>query len=133
MKSEDLPTDTSAPLKTLVGKNFKQEVIDSGKDVFIKFYAPWCGHCKKMAPTWEKLAAELVNVPGLVIGNFDATANEAAGVAVSGYPTLKLYVGGKPIDFKGGNRELEDFKKFLTENSPAYKKYLETAKPNEEL
>ena len=60
----------------------------------IKFYAPWCGHCKKLAPTWDKLAEELKDVKNVEVGKFDATANEFPGVEVRGYPTLKLYVAG---------------------------------------
>ena len=62
-----------------------------------------------------------------MIAKFDATANEFPGVEVRGYPTLKLYVAGekKPIDFSGKERELENFKDFLKEKSPAYKKHLE--------
>lgn len=53
LKSEEIPADTSEPLKILVGKNFQSVVVDSDADVFVKFYAPWCGHCKKLAPVWE--------------------------------------------------------------------------------
>jgi len=62
--------------------------------VFVKYYAPWCGHCKKLAPIWDDLAKELSDVKGLVIGKFDATANEVDGVEIRGYPTLKFYPKG---------------------------------------
>ena len=51
-------------------------VIKSESDVFIKFYAPWCGHCKAMAEDWEKLAAEYADDSSLTIAEFDATAND---------------------------------------------------------
>ncbi len=111
----------------LVGKNFHKEVIDNDKDVLIKIYAPWCGHCKKLAPIWTRLAEELKDVPNLVIAKFDATVNEAEGVSTKGYPTLKFYPkGGKqePVEYSGG-RNLEDFKTYLRLNSVAYQKYLE--------
>jgi len=96
-------------------------------DVFVKFYAPWCGHCKKLAPIWEELAEELKSVPHLTIGKFDATANEVDGVEIRGYPTLKFYSKGSkssPVDYDG-ERDLEGFKNWLKEHSSAYKKHLE--------
>ena len=114
-------------MKTIVGKNFNDVVLNSDKDVFVKYYAPWCGHCKKLAPIWEELANEFKDVPGLVIGKFDATANEVDGLEIRGYPTLKFYPKGNkssPVDYDGG-RELADFKKWLSENSQAIKSHNE--------
>jgi protein disulfide-isomerase A1 len=127
LKSEEIPADNSDPLKILVGKNFQQVVLDSNDDVLVKYYAPWCGHCKKLAPTWEQLAAEFKDVPGLVIAKFDATANEVDGLEIRGYPTLKFYPRGNkqnPVDYDGG-REFDDFKKWIMENSSAAKAYFE--------
>ena len=116
------------PLKTVVGKTFKNLVLQSDNDVFIKFYAPWCGHCKKLAPLWDKIAEELKSVPGLVIANFDATANEVEGLNVRGYPTMRLYKKGEknaPVDFDG-ERDIEGMKQWLKSKSSAYKRYLES-------
>ncbi len=56
LKSEEVPTDNDdADVKVAVGKNFDELVINSDKDTLIEFYAPWCGHCKKLAPTFEEL------------------------------------------------------------------------------
>lgn len=60
-------------------------------DWFIKFYAPWCGHCKRLAPTWEEVATELkgeVNV-----AKVDVTQNRALGkqYGIKGFPTLLLF------------------------------------------
>lgn len=67
-------------MKVVVGKNFNDIVRDSTDDVLLEFYAPWCGHCKQLAPKYDQLAEELKNVPGLVIAKVDATANEIEGV-----------------------------------------------------
>ena len=101
--------------------------MDSDKDVLVKYYAPWCGHCKKLAPIWEQVAEELKEVSDLVIGDFDATANEVDGVDIKGYPTLIFYPKGNkasPISFEG-ERDLDGIKNFLKEKSAAYKHYLE--------
>ena len=89
--------------------------------MLVKYYAPWCGHCKALAPTWDTLGDDVKDIEDLVIAKFDATANEVAGLEIRGYPTLKYY----PKDNKAGvdyagDRELDDFKKWLSENSSAY-------------
>ena len=55
LKSEPIPEEQGA-LTVLVGKNWEQIVKDETKDVLVKYYAPWCGHCKALAPTWDDLA-----------------------------------------------------------------------------
>jgi len=122
LKSEEIPENNDGPLTVLVGKNFHDIVNDSTKDVLVKYYAPWCGHCKKLAPIWDELAESVKDVSDLVIAKFDATVNEVAGLEIRGYPSLKFY----PKDNKAGvdydgERELPDFKNWLSENSGAYK------------
>lgn len=96
--------------------------MDPTKDVLVKYYAPWCGHCKKLAPIWDELAEHYANVDDLVIAKFDSTANEVDGVDIRSYPTLKFYAKDNKagVDYSEG-RELEDFKVWLDENSSAAK------------
>lgn len=120
LKSEPIPEEQGA-LTVLVGKNWEQIVKDETKDVLVKYYAPWCGHCKALAPTWDDLAEQVKDIDDLIIAKFDATANEVAGLDIRGYPTLKYYPKNDKsgLDYNG-ERDVEDFKKFLSENSSAY-------------
>jgi len=93
----------------LTSKNFKSLVVDS-KDVwFVEFYAPWCGHCKNLAPTWEKLATALEGM--IKVGAVDMTTDQDAGAPydVKGFPTIKFFGADKrkPSDYNG-DRSLDD-------------------------
>lgn len=125
LKSADIPADNSEPVKVIVGKTFKDLVLNNDNDVFVEFYAPWCGHCKKLAPIWDELAAFYKDVSTLTIAKMDATANEVEGVDIRGYPTLKFYPKGSkssPVDYDGA-RDLEGFKTWLSEHSQAVKNH----------
>jgi len=99
----------------LVGSNFEEVALDATKDVLVEFYAPWCGHCKQLAPVWDKLGEAFEDNEKVVIAKMDMTVNELENVKVSGFPTIKLFSAGgnKEVDYDGG-RTLEEFIKFLT-------------------
>jgi len=98
----------------LVGKNFDQIARDPTKHVLVEFYAPWCGHCKQLAPIWEELGEKYKDTVDVVIAKMDSTGNEVLGVKVSGYPTLKYFPKGsnEVVDYSG-DRTLEGFVKFI--------------------
>src|SRR3954463_8420804 len=56
MKSEPVPSE-QGDVKVAVAKNFKELIMDADRDALIEFYAPWCGHCKSLAPKYEELAS----------------------------------------------------------------------------
>jgi protein disulfide isomerase len=121
LKSETVtPEDTAGNVKVLKGTSFNDIVMNNDKDVLVEFYAPWCGHCKKLAPTWDELGDKFAAVDSVVIAKMDSTANEVdvEGLDVKGFPTLYFFPGKdkKPIKYESG-RELEDFVEYLKENA----------------
>jgi protein disulfide-isomerase A1 len=120
-KSDPIPETNDEPVKILVGKSFPDLVINSDDDVLVEFYAPWCGHCKQLAPIYDSLAKRVSKIPNLVIAKIDSTANEVEGVDIRGFPTIKLFPRGRkhsPIDFDGDRTE-EGFVEFLKKNTRA--------------
>ncbi|KNC83931.1 hypothetical protein SARC_03846 [Sphaeroforma arctica JP610] len=115
LNSEDVPEDWNAePVKVLVGKNFHEVAFDEKKDVFVEFYAPWCGHCKSLAPIWDELAEGYESNDNVVIAKMDSTANEVKEVSVKGFPTLKFFPAGSKdiLDYEGA-RTLEALKEYV--------------------
>jgi protein disulfide-isomerase A1 len=104
MKSEPIPTEPyDGRVRVLVGQNFEDVVYDTSKDVMVEFYAPWCGHCKKLAPEYEKAAEMFKDVPSVVLAKIEATANEVKGHSVTGFPTLKFFPANNKagLDYQG--------------------------------
>lgn len=112
IKSEPLPTkeeQEANPVVKLVAHNHEEILGDVSKDVFVKYYAPWCGHCKKLAPVWEELGEIFNSNTGksqVVIADIDHTANDVSvPVDIEGYPTLLLYPANGELDEKTGLRK----------------------------
>ncbi|RWR99954.1 thioredoxin domain-containing protein 5-like protein [Dinothrombium tinctorium] len=82
---------------------------------FIKFYAPWCGHCQRLAPIWDLLANSFQHDKSVFISKFDCDAYPAIcqKYEVKGYPTLLWIVDGKVKEKYSGARTHEDLKKFV--------------------
>ncbi|GFS01776.1 protein disulfide-isomerase [Elysia marginata] len=120
VKSEPVPESNDEPVKVVVGKNFDEIVNNKEKDVLIEFYAPWCGHCKSLAPKYDELAKKLEDEDSVVIAKMDATANDVPSpYEVRGFPTIYYAPKGSkdsPKKYEGG-REVNDFIKYLAKES----------------
>jgi len=81
----------------------------------LEFYAPWCGHCKRLAPTWAELATKAKDTGAFKVGKVDCTVNKdtCSNFGVRGYPTVKLTDGTSVYDYKG-QRTIAEFEAFAT-------------------
>lgn len=118
VKSEEIPESQDEPVTVVVGKSF-DSVVKSGKNVFIEFYAPWCGHCKRLEPVWTELATKFKDVDNLTVAKMDATANDVPDPEfdVKGFPTLYFVQSSGKISKYEGGRTLEDLAKFVEEKA----------------
>jgi len=96
----------------ITAENFEELVLRSEKPVLVDFWAEWCGPCKMMAPTLDRVAAERED---LVIAkiNVDDLGDIAAKYGVRGIPTLMLFKKGEVDRTKVGALSGEQLKKFL--------------------
>ncbi|CAL9115979.1 protein disulfide-isomerase-like [Musa acuminata AAA Group] len=116
-KSESVPEVNNEPVKIVVAKSLQEIVFSSGKNVLLEFYAPWCGHCKKLAPILEEVAISFENDADVIIAKMDATKNDVPDeFAVQGYPTLYFVSASGKISQYEGNRTVEDFINFVNNN-----------------
>lgn len=108
--------------------NFDAKVISVSPDtvVLVEFFAPWCGHCKQLAPTYAQVARTVHSDPDTygektMIASVDATQHQslASKYGIQGFPTIKLFVGGKLRQDYSGPRDAASIQEFVRSNRPA--------------
>uniref|UniRef100_A0A3P9KWZ5 Protein disulfide-isomerase A6 n=1 Tax=Oryzias latipes TaxID=8090 RepID=A0A3P9KWZ5_ORYLA len=87
----------------LTPSNFNREVMQSDSLWLVEFYAPWCGHCRNLAPDWKKAATALKGI--VKVGAVDADEHKSLGgqYGVRGFPTIKIFGANKnkPEEYQG--------------------------------
>ncbi|XP_071957200.1 thioredoxin domain-containing protein 5-like [Antedon mediterranea] len=110
------PVETESSVDVLTDDTFKDSVA---KDLtLVKFYAPWCGHCKRLAPTWDTLAEKFDDNDKVSIAKIDCTVHKSTcqQYEVRGYPTLILFKNGKNVEKYSKSRELDSLFSFMNDH-----------------
>jgi len=95
--------------------------LTAGKTVFLKFYAPWCGHCKAMKPAWDELMDEYESNQEVLVADVDCIGSGKQlcdDVGVQGFPTIKH---GNPyaLDDYDGGRDIDTLRTFASNLGPS--------------
>ncbi|WP_404416871.1 thioredoxin [Vreelandella aquamarina] len=97
--------------------NFAQEVINAEQPVLLKFWAPWCGPCKVMAPVVDEVAEERGDGLKVVSINVDDAPEIAAEQGVRGVPTVMLFKSGTKVASLVGAQSKSQLNQFLEQNA----------------
>ena len=94
-------------------QTWQDQVLKSDKPVVVDFWAPWCGPCRMMAPTFEELAGEYQGKMVFAKMNTDQNQMTPARLGIQGIPTMIFFQGGREVDRVVGAVRREVFKKHI--------------------
>lgn len=98
---------------TVTDQTFQADVLESPTPVLVDFWAEWCGPCKQIAPTLERLSDEYEG--RLVIAKMDVDQNRAvpSALRIQSIPTMVIFSGGRPVDVVQGALPEAHLRQFL--------------------
>ena len=116
-------------VKAITTDSFRDDVLKAGKPVLVKFWAPWCGYCRALAPALESIETQYESLICVGRVNFDTESALVRRYNIHKLPTLLLFINGAVAGFlidPSTEREIDAFlKKMLGLNAGGlYGKYV---------
>jgi len=97
-------SDSSSSSALEISEGSFADMLGGNTEYFVDFYAPWCGHCQRLAPELDSLAGQVSKLGRqLIVAKIDGPANPKADsrFGISGYPTLYLFKGKSMYEYTG--------------------------------
>lgn len=119
LKSDPIPETNDEVVKVVVGKTLEQMVF-SGKNVFLEVYAPWCGYCKSFEPIYKEFAEKVKDNENVVVAKMDGTSNESPVESIDwhSFPSIYFVKAGESTAVKyEGTRTVDGLMQFLEMNT----------------
>ncbi len=119
--SEEIPLKQTFPILTVVGKNYKELVINSNNNFIVYYYSPLCEPCKKFEKIYRKIANAIIKDSKDIIlfGKINGEMNDVEAVSILAYPSIIFYLKGKkekPVKYEIEDYDLANFVKFIISN-----------------
>lgn len=121
-EGEDAAKVEEVGVLQLSGGSFNH-AVEKGTTI-VKFFAPWCGHCKRMAPTWDDLAGKFAGSSVAKVAKVDCTLDDNKDLCneqgVDGFPTIFIYKNGEKLEEYNGSRSLDDLYEFVSKHAQTH-------------
>ena len=101
-------------ISELKSGSWEKEIKDAAGVSAVYFWAPWCGHCRSFAPTFEAVAAEMTEKALFAKVNCDEQENIASECGIKGTPTVIIYKDGLEVDRHTGAESKESLSKKIS-------------------
>jgi thioredoxin 1 len=112
-RGSESPVAAASPVLVLTDDTFEAEVIQSALPVFVDFWAPWCGPCRMVAPIVEELSREYAGRIKFTKLDTDSNPGVSSALGIQSIPTLVLFQGNKPLDYRIGAVPKEDLRRMF--------------------